>query len=482
MLRPVRLDEPEGGSLASGGVRSTIGLLAQGLLRFITALLVGHIAGKGEFGVVATAIATATILALLWPTTAGAAASKFFARARGADDLAGLSAIAAHLRARTLLACLVLGAAAVPVWVFYDGGSWAGGLCVAALAVAFSGYSFTRGVQFGAGQVRRATAWDLTSVAVGLAGIAALLLAGVRGPALVLALAAAYGVYALAGWPYRVSGKPARERRREIDGFVLFGTLGTLASTGFLQFSQIATTVVAGVEQAGVYASALNLATPASMLAASLSLVLVPSLAEAWGRGDKAAFRAQTDTATRVLTAVMVAIFGTLILTSRLVVDLVWSAEYAQARDILPILVLAVLATNLAVGSVNALTTSSQRGVRLTMVASVTGMAVGVLVWLLLAPRLGITGVAIGYLCGTIVVAVIPVVVVWRTDKHRWGALFAKVGGAVAVLAGAAVLQRAADLPVALDPVFAAVFLAGWLLANRAAITPLLRRRQPVRR
>ncbi|MFC5285806.1 lipopolysaccharide biosynthesis protein [Actinokineospora guangxiensis] len=477
VFRPVRLDAPEGGSLARGGVQSTIGLLAQGLLRFVAALLVGHIAGRGEFGVVASAIAAATILSLLWPTTAGAAASKFFARARGAGDLGGLSAIAAHLRTRTLLASLVLGLAAIPVWVFYDGGSWLGGLCVAALAIAYSGYIFTRGVQFGAGQVRRATVWDLTSVAVGLLGITVLLLVGVRGPALVLALAAAYGLYALAGWPYRVTGRPEREQRREIDAFVLFGAAGALASTGFLQFSQIAAGLVGGVEQAGVYASALSLATPASMLAASLSLVLLPSLAEAWGRGDKAAFHAQSDTATRALATVMVAIFGALLIGSRLVVDLVWGGKYPEARDLLPILVLAVLATNLAVGSVNSLTTRSRRGVRLTMIASVAGMAVGVLVWLVAAPRWGNTGIAIGYLCGTTVVAAIPVVVAWRTGGHRWGALFAKVGVAVAAMVGIAVLQRAADLPVVLDLAFAAVFLVCWLLANRATVTALLRGR-----
>ncbi|MGX7824007.1 lipopolysaccharide biosynthesis protein [Actinokineospora sp. 24-640] len=479
MARPVRLDAPVGTSLARGGVFSTVGLLAQGILRFATALLVGHIAGDAALGVVATAIATATILALLWPTTTGSAASKFLARARGAGDAGEIRAIAAHLRSRTLVTAVLLGLASMPAWVLIDGGSWAGAVSVGALTIAYSGYSFTRGVQFGAGQVPRATAWDLVSVVVGLAGLVGLLVAGVSGPALVVPLVLAYGLYTVAGWPYGVSGRPAPQRRRELDGFVALGVVGTLASTGFLQFSQITATLVGGVEQAGVYAAALSLATPASMLAASLSLVLLPSMAEAWGRGDHTAFHAQTDQATRALAVVMVAIFGSVIVGSRLLVEVVWSAKFAAAQDLLPVLVLAVLATNLAVASVNSLSTRSQRGMRVTTVASVLGLVVGAVVWLFVTPSMGLGGVALGYLCGTVVVAVIPTVLAWRTGGHQWGVLFGKVALGLAVVGGIAVAQRVADLPLLLDPVFAVGFLAGWWLLNRKAIAalPLPRRR-----
>ncbi|UVS82439.1 lipopolysaccharide biosynthesis protein [Actinokineospora sp. UTMC 2448] len=480
MLRPVRLDAPVRTSLARGGVYSTIGLLAQGLLRFLTALLVGHITdSEAELGVVASAIATATILALLWPTTAGSAASKFLARARGGEDLDEARAIAAHLRGRVAGAVAVLGMASLPAWVLIDGGTWAGAASVGLLTVAYSGYAFTRGVQFGAGQVQRATLWDIASVVVGLGLLIWLLLAGVRGPALVLPLVVAYGLYTVAGWPYGRRGgqRLDRSHRREIDGFVLLGAVGTLASTGFLQFSQIAAKLAEGSAAAGVYAAALSLATPASMLAASLSLVLLPSMAEAWGRGDRAAFAAQTDQATRALAAVMVAIFGSIILASRLIVEVIWDEKLAGAKDLLPVLVLAVLATNLGVASVNALATRSQRGQRVTTAASVIGMVVGVIVWLVAAPRMGLAGVAVGYLCGTVVVAVIPVVVAWRKDNHRWGAVFGKVGVGVAVVSAAAIVQRAAALPSWLDPVFVLVFLAGWCALNWGTIAVLLKRR-----
>lgn len=473
MVRPVRLDEPTGTSLARGGALSTAGLLAQGVLRFTTALLVGHIAGQSQLGIVASAIATATTLALLWPTATGSAASKFPARARGAGNPDEIRGTAAHLRARTVQTALLLALVSVPVWLLIDEGSLGGAFSVAALTVAYSGYSFTRGLQFGAGQVPRAVAWDLATVALGLSSLVTALLLGVRGPALVLPLVLTYGLYTVAGWPYTASGRPERARRRELDGFVALSAAGSLASTGFLQLSQVSAKLNSGDADAGQYAAALNLATPASMLATSLSLVLLPSLSEAWGRSDHAEFRAQTDRATRALAVVMVGIFGSIIVCSRLLVDVVWGDDYGETSEVLPILVLAVLATNLGVASVNALITRSQRGMLVTTGASLLGMAVGTVLWFTIAPGLGIMGVAVGYLCGTVLIAAVPVGVVWRVDSHRWALLFGKVTVGLAAVGALVAAQRTTGLPILLDPVLGLAFLAIWLLFNRSDVARL---------
>ncbi|HKN98831.1 MAG TPA: hypothetical protein VJX10_17050 [Pseudonocardiaceae bacterium] len=473
MLHQVRLDEPLRTSLARGGVYSTIGLAAQGVLRFATSFLVGHLAGKSELGVVASAIATALTLAVLWPTSTGSAASKFLARARGAGKPDEARSIAAHLRTRTAQTALFLGAASIPIWIVLDHGAWQDALAVAALTVAYSAYSFTRGIQFGAGQVQRATSWDVTSVVLGLAGLAALLLAGVRGTVLVLPLVFTYGLYAVAGWPYAGQGKPVRERRRELDVFVVLGAVGSLASTGFLQLSQIAAKLAGGNASAGQYAAALSLATPASLLAGSLSLVLLPSLSEAWGRADLDGFRAQTDRATKGLAVVMVAIFGTIIVCSRLIVGVIWGSRFAGAENILPILVVALLATNLGLASVNALTTRSQWGNALTSITSIGGMTVGAVMWFVVTPRLGLTGVALGYVCGTVVMSGIPMAVVWRQDHHRWSLMIGKVLLGLAVAGGMVAVEHIADLPLLLDPAFAAVFLALWWALNPAVVAGL---------
>ena len=84
-----------------------------------------------------------------------------------------------------------------------------------------------------------------------------------------------------------------------------------------------------------------------------------------------------------------------------------------------------------------------------------------------LGDRLGILGVALGYLAGTVVIAAIPITIVWRRDHHRWAGLFLRVLVALLAVGALALAGRAADLPLWLEPVLAAVFLAGWVLASR---------------
>jgi len=475
MFTPVRLDDPTPTSLTRGGALAVTGLLAQGVLRFATSLLVGRLAGQAELGVVASAIAAATILALLWPTSTGGAASKFLARARGAGSVDQARSVAAHLRRRMLLAVLVLAAAAIPVWVYLDGGSLTGALAVALLTIGYSGYSFTRGVQFGTGQTMRATSWDVLCVALGLVTLTLMLLSGVRGVALVLPLAVAYGVYALAGWPFGGGGKPEPAQRREMDGFVALGAVGSLASAGFLQLSQIVTRLVSGDEGAGEYAAAVALATPASMLAVSLSLVLLPALSETLGRADEEAFRSRTDQANRSLAVVVVAVFGTIALCSRLLIRVVWGDGFAGAAPILAVLAVAVLFTTLGVVAVNAMTARSQRGMAINVAASLTGLAVGGSVWFVVAPSLGGIGVAAGYLAGTFVIAAIPVAVVWRTGRQRWGGLYARVALALGLLVMLHGAQEQFDLSVWLDPVAAVAFVILWAGLNRREVVRLPR-------
>jgi putative peptidoglycan lipid II flippase len=177
----------------------------------------------------------------------------------------------------------------------------------------------------------------------------------------------------------------------------------------------------------------------------------------------------------------MVAIFGSIIVCSRLIVAIIWGSRFAGAENILPILVLAVLATNLGLGSVNALTTRSQRGMLVTTASSLSGMVVGAVIWVLAAPTFGLAAVALGYVCGTVVIAGIPIAVVWRKDEHKWGLLFGKVLLGLVVVGVIVGAQHLAHLPLALDPVFAVAFLAVWWLVNRADVArlpiPGLRRR-----
>lgn len=466
-FRPLDMESTTSGTLTSRGALSSVGLATQGGLRFLTSWLIFHLGDNVALGVVQSAISTATLLALLWPTTTGAAASKFIARARGSGDTAELRGVADHLRRRTLQAGSLVGFAAIPAWVILDDGRWGDAVWVAVFAMAYSGYSFARGVQFGSGQVLRATLWDVMSAVIGLAALTVALAFGIRGTLLLAPLALSYALYTIAGWPWRARGRIDRALRRDIDHLVMIGVAGTLASTGFLQLAMIVAKATGGNAEAGQFAAAMVTATPASLLASSLSLVLFPTLAEAWGRGDLALFNTQTDRATRALILVMVAVFGSMILCSQLIMRVVWGPEYDATSAVFPILVGAILATNIAVAASNALATRSTRGLQVASGASVGGLIVGALLWWTLTPHLGILGVAIGYCSGAAIAALIPIGVEWRIGGHAWHRLAVRLAAGLAVLVALFSLERALDLPLIFEPLVTVAFMALWAGLSR---------------
>ena len=149
-----------------------------------------------------TAVSTALFLSLLWPTTTGAAASKFVARASGRDNGIERAAVAAHLRLRTAQAAVVLAGLTIPVWWVVDQGSLTESLCVAALVVGLAGYNFTRGYQYGAGRIQPSTWWDICAATAGALGVIALLYLGVRDLRLLLPIAGCYFIFTAACWPW----------------------------------------------------------------------------------------------------------------------------------------------------------------------------------------------------------------------------------------------------------------------------------------
>lgn len=478
LLRPVDLGEPTTSSMASRGALGLLSTGSQGILRFATSLLIGNIAGKALLGTFQTALSLSLLLALMWPTSTGTAASTYIARTRGAGDLDETRAVAAHLARRTLLSAGLLAAVGASVWVLGMGRTFAGALAVMAALLGYSGYSFTRGVQYGSGQLWRGTMWDVISASLGLATIAVLLVAGVRDLWLLAALGGAYGLYTLACWPHGAHGTLSRERRRELDTFVALGVAGSIASAGFLQLTQLVVDRVS-TGHTGDWAAAMALATPTSLLAGTLSLVLVPAMAEAWGRGDRAGFTAATDRATRALVVLMVAAFGALAIGSRTLI-LVLFHKAPDAATLLPVLLFAVLGTTLGVACVNAQMTSSMRGNALTSTASAAGMILGSLSWVVLVPRLGVVGVAWGYLVGTWTISLIPILATWRQFGHRWGLLAARLIVGVAVAGGLARAALVHEWGVVAQLAAAVAFVVGWFalsLPDLRALRALAARR-----
>lgn len=471
-FRPLDLTAPRGGSLAGKGATSLIGLVAQGGIRFAVNLVVGRIAGPSVLGLVATGLAVAQFLALLWPTTSGQGASRFLAAARGRGDEEEMRAVVAHLGRRFALAAAVLAGVSLSAWTVLRvsggtsvGDAMVGGLVVALLCVGLSGQAYTRGVHYGAGAVGRVVSWDVACSLLGLAGTVACLMAGVRGFGLLAPLAAGYLMLTLACWPWGVGGRPDAALAREIDRFVLLGSVGTLASAGLVQLSLVAAAMVGGVEGAGQYSAAWTLALPLTLASSALSLVLYPSLSEAAGRGDEDSVRSQVDHGLRGVLMIGVPTVGALAIVAEPLVGLVWGTEFEVAATLLPLLLLAVLGNMAGVPCVNALTGSTRAGIGLMAVVSLVGLAVASLVWWGAGAVWGVLGIATGYAVGVVGIAAFAIAAAWRRWRPAWTSIVVRTLVAVAAVAALTIADD--RWPGWTDALGAVLLVLGWGAAGR---------------
>ena len=467
---PTRVEAAQG--VANQAVLSTGGILVQGVVRFLYSVVIGNALGRAVLGVVNASIALAMLASLLVPSATAMAATKYVARARGAGDLAEVDRVARHLSRVTLVAVLALGVGGALLSFPLFHLSVTEAVLTGSLAMAYSLYVYVRGFLFGAGQVVRATVWDTLSASAALVGLALVLLADANAW-LLLPLTVCYGAYAAASWP-RGHGTLAPEARRELRGFLWLSLVNSVATGGFLQLTMVAAGYWDRVD-AGSFAAALSLATPASLASRSLTLVLFPSLAAAHGRGDTEGARRQTDVATRGLVVLSLATFGPLMLVSPALIDLLYRrADFESAKVLLPLLLAAVMATNLAAGAINSLLSREHRHSRIVVLASVAGAVVGLTWWVLRVPAGGVREVAVGFLVGSAVVGLGPVVAAWRLDGHRWGALALRFAVGAAVVGLACWWQSTAGLGVLAQLAMAVGFGLLWLAASIPDLRPVV--------
>lgn len=417
---PLSLRHPEESGTASRVGLSLIGLAAQGSLRFLTNLVIGRLAGPAALGVSSSVIATAQIASLLGPTTAGSAASKFVARSRGLDDISQATAVAKHVSRVVLAVALCLGSAAAILWAAPAGhGGLAERAVVFVLVLGYSGYSVARGVQFGAGKFLRGTLWDLVTATLGFGGLLICLWADVRPVLALTPVAIALLTYSLSGVVVKSNKTVPWALKREIWAFVLMGILGTLCSAGLLQGGVLMAQHIGGAASAGHYASAMTLATPMALVGGSISLALFPRMSQTFGSGNENQYRSMTTSAVRTVTAIVPLIFGPMVICAHSIERWVWGTDFQQHPMLLPLLLLACMATTLGAPGTNALTAAGHDGVRRSMYYALLGAGICGTIWLLLARNWGLIGVAIGYLAATVIIWIAPLLVLTLRNGYR---------------------------------------------------------------
>lgn len=390
---------------------ATFGVLLQGLARFLYTVLVGRFFGAEILGETSTLIAFAVFISLFWPTGAGVAASRFVTPTH--RDHAARDTPLAYVT-RDFLWCLpaiavgsFLGALVISadIWVAFSS---------ALLALTYSGYAFTRGAALGRGKFQRIAIFDTVSSVVGIALLAAVLFAEAHWATL-LPLAASYLVFTLACWP-RLKKLP-RSSNSPITRFIIYSSLAQLATGGTLQIAMVGAQIYDTPSEAGLFAAAFSLATPASMIALSVNQVLIPHFAQAAANGEPA--RRMPWKATVTLIAALAALFGILFIASETLLTLLFGAAFSAATPYMHGLLIGVFAYSLSlVAAASLVATGSER--RYTWLAGV-GFLTTLVAIVALGPAFGAGAAMGGYVAGSVVSALLVLLAVFRADRRRHG-------------------------------------------------------------
>ncbi|MET0989555.1 MAG: hypothetical protein ABWY54_02800 [Glaciihabitans sp.] len=408
-------------SLILHAALSTAGVLVQGLSRFGVTALIGNVMGPESLAHVSAWLSLALILSLLWPTGAGNAASSFLsaAIARGENPSAALAVLVRSF----WWSCLVMVAIGVPVAMLVLGADGADAVSVAALIVTYSGYIFLRGVQVGLGRILATSLWDVISAVVTTALLLAVL--GLQASSLLLwPITLGYAVFcarmlATAHRGHDDLATVPLAQRAEIWHVVRWNSLGVLASNGLIQFSMLfvftfVPKTAGGLVAAGLYAAAMSLATPASMLSQAITQVLLARFA-AWGEEDPVLARRNFFKVLWVLSALLAVVFAVVAIASGLILQIIYGDEYSGAVVMMQILLAAVFAFSITIVIGAYLITTGQTAQATK--AALLGLGVGLAVMVLCTlagwdvPIAGASGVLAGYmlsLVATLLVAALP--------------------------------------------------------------------------
>jgi len=207
--------------------------------------------------------------------------------------------------------------------------------------------------------------------------------------------------------------------------------LGTAASLARLRLPILVTGAVHAADAVGQLQAAFALFAPLMLAPRALELALLPSLATAYGRSDRAALRNRTAAATAVVAAAMAVLGGSLLLGAELVLVVLFGPSFAPAAPALVAVVVGAWLVGLASPSVVAL--AGADGIGVVSGAGVAGLAGSALAWLVAVPAFGPAGAAAGFAVGSVVAAGVPIVVA----RRRYG---------VALEASAAISRRAIGL------------------------------------
>ncbi|MEV4709769.1 lipopolysaccharide biosynthesis protein [Micromonospora sp. NPDC049374] len=433
-----------GSAIVRAGALSMLALIAVGGTRLVHGSLTSHSTDRTTYGLVGIMLAASMVASLVLPGGVSSGLSKFVAFHRGAGDVAGAWAVHRFLYRLGLVASLVLGAATtIAVNAFHPLKPW-DLASLALLTITYSLYTLDKAALYGHGLVARYARIEVGTSLLAVASTVAVVVTART--TYLLPLCLGYGLFVvLSRWQLRLHRRRevvptgGRFHRREIVTFTVLASIGTLASAGFLQGTQLLAGQFVTPAEVAYLVAAIALTAPLYFLPRALALALFPAMAGAQGAGDTGAVRRQVDAATRALAVTMTPLFLAGLMAAPLILTLFGGSAYADGAQVLRVMLCASFIGILQVPSVNALASDAAARTRIPVASAVVGCVTGLAVAAWTAPTLGATGIAVGYLVGTTVTAAIPVIAVQRLHRLQWGPILVRCVG---LLTGGALLAH----------------------------------------
>jgi O-antigen/teichoic acid export membrane protein len=388
---------------------ATTGVLAQGAARFVVTMLIGRYF-PDRLGETSSILSLSQYLTLFWPAPAGIAATKFLGQYPVND--AKRPGILGLLTKSVLLFTATSTLISIPVAYFFSHDPITA-IFSALFVASFGAYLFTRGVLLGKGEIAKSTVLDVATSLLTLTVLLAVLQAGLSS-LLLLPLALGFGIYSVLAWP-RSKGPLVPEDRRDVLSFTRHNIFGMIAAGGLLPATMILVQVQAR-ESADLFAAALTLATPANLLAQSITQVLIPQFAAGYGTGDEN--RRKSILQLYLVSVLAFAIiFSTLIVMGPWMLDIVFPGKFGEGSMTLAWLLAIVGAQSCAaVPTAVLLATGQQKTYAgICFVATATGtaiMAIGI-------PLIGLSGAIAGFAAGSVGSALFITWTALRRSSHR---------------------------------------------------------------
>lgn len=309
----------------------TLGMGVQGIARLGYTVAIGRFASEGSLGDTSALLSMAVYLSLVLPAGLGVAASRYL-------PIGELSGGALRLLNRWFwVASTALAVVAFPISLTITGDPWTS-LSAVILVASYNAYVYTRGVLMGEDRILRATVADTISALIAITALVLVLVGGVSW-ALLLPLAAGYAFFAFLGRPSSQPGTVTPHQRVTIMRFVRDSTIGGLATGGLLPATMVFVRAFDTALTADLFAAALSLATPASMVSQAVNQVLIPHFARL--SNDPIAVRKSNVKITALTTVLFAVAFGLIIFLAPHILSIFYGQRFAGG--VLPLQALLVI-------------------------------------------------------------------------------------------------------------------------------------------